>query len=104
MKLKERDAERRVDHHSAPSSAPFGPNKVSIFCPRTLGQNIWAVLCEPFRTLNIRDTLALSAHDRERKFRIQLCLQIPDGRSEDTLHKYLKQKLVSSFSNAPLFQ
>ena len=44
------------------------------------------------------------AHDRARKFRIQLRLQIPDGCSEDTLHKSLKQKLVSSFSNAPLFQ
>ena len=44
------------------------------------------------------------AHDTARKFRIQLRLQIPDGCSEDTLHKSLKQKLVSSFSNAPLFQ
>ena len=44
------------------------------------------------------------ADDRTRKFRIQLRLQIPDGCSEGTLHKSLKQKLVSRFSNAPLFQ
>ena len=44
------------------------------------------------------------AHDREQKFRIQLRVQIPNCCSEDTLHKSLKQKLVSSFSNAPLFQ
>ena len=43
-------------------------------------------------------------HDRERKFQIQLRMQIPDSCSEDTLHKSLKKKLVSSFSNAPLFQ
>ena len=43
-------------------------------------------------------------HDRERKFQIQLRIQIPDSCSEDTLHKSLKKKLVSSFSNAPFFQ
>ena len=48
--------------------------------------------------------MSLSAHDRERKFRIQLRLQIPDCCSEDTLHKSLIQKLVSSFSKAPMFQ
>ena len=36
MKLQERNAPLRVDHHRAPSCAPFGPNKISIFCPRTL--------------------------------------------------------------------
>ena len=35
---------------------------------------------------------------------MQLSMQIPDSCSEDTLHKSLKKKLVSSFSNAPLFQ
>ena len=44
------------------------------------------------------------AHDRERKFRNQLRLQIRDCCREDTLHKSLKQKLVSSFSNKPFFQ
>ena len=29
-------AMRRVDHHRAPSSGPFGPNEISIFCPRAL--------------------------------------------------------------------
>ena len=43
-------------------------------------------------------------HDRERKFQIQLRMQIPDSCSEDTLHKSLKKKLMSSFSNTPLFQ
>ena len=43
-------------------------------------------------------------HDRERKFQIQLRIQIPDSCSEDTLHKSLKKKLMSSFSNTPLFQ
>ena len=43
-------------------------------------------------------------HERERKFQIQLRIQIPDSCSEDTLHKSLKKKLVSSFSNAPFFQ
>ena len=43
-------------------------------------------------------------YDRERKFQIQLRMQIPDSCSEGTLHKSLKKKLVSSFSNTPLFQ
>ena len=30
------DVARRVDHHRAPSGSPFGPNEISIFCPRTL--------------------------------------------------------------------
>ena len=42
-------------------------------------------------------------YDRERKFQIQLRMQIPDSCSEGTLHKSLKKKLVSSFSNTPLF-
>ena len=32
----ERDAGRRVNHHRAPSGAPFGPNETSIIWPRTL--------------------------------------------------------------------
>ena len=48
--------------------------------------------------------MQLYDHDRERKFQIQLCIQIPDSCSEDNLHKSLKKKFVSSFSKAPLFQ
>ena len=40
-------------------------------------------------------------YDRERKFQIQLRMQIPDSCSEGTLHKSLKKKLVSSFSKSP---
>ena len=31
-----RDAAHRVDHHSTQSSAPFGPNEISVFFPRML--------------------------------------------------------------------
>ena len=50
--------------------------------------------------------MPLSDHDREQKFQIQISMQVPYSCSEDTLHKSesLKKKLVSSFSNAPLFQ
>ena len=34
--VRARDAARRVDHHRAPSSAPFGPTEISIFCPKTM--------------------------------------------------------------------
>ena len=41
--------------------------------------------------------MVLSADDRKRNFRIQLRMQIPDGYSEDALHKSLKKQSVSSF-------
>ena len=47
--------------------------------------------------------MLFSADDREQKFQIQLCLEIPDSCSQDTLHKTSK-KLVLTFSNVPLFQ
>ena len=52
-----------------------------------------------------RYSMQQTDHDRERKFQIQLSMQVSDSCSEDTLHKSLKKKLVSSFfSNTPLFQ
>ena len=48
--------------------------------------------------------MSLSTHDREQKFQIQLCVQVPDSCRQDALNESLKQKFISTFCNVPLFQ
>ena len=99
----------RSHHKGATGRVRTEDQRLPVLCHCQLGQDIhwvlWTLSCFKVKQkVKIYISRFGDTNTRMQQFRVQLNLQIPDGRNQNATYESVRERLLANFSNLPYFQ